>query len=229
MSTLVLRYKRLHEKIGNEYPYQGVIVWNGVEKRFDRMFFRGIIGELHNILKEAPLETRVIFQRTDREGIVPFELGEHTIRLIRRDPVLAYKKMNFNSEPTVQVTGSGEGAAFGRYVYLRVENGMIEDPLTGHWKTFAYGPEKGWMIRDDETNDHTRWLPLVSLIDSAPEGATNLERLAFTRWALLDVEQLLCRMDATRFYVPRPWNSHGPWISREELLKLYEKSKEHMV
>ena len=222
--AIYLRYKRLHEKVAGEYPYTGTLALNAEEIDLPALSFRDIVQRVHEVLRAHPGTSRVVFQRTERPGIMPFELGPRTVDMLRRDPEEAYQAMNFNTEKSVQATGSGEGSVFSRHVYLRVENGNIEDPLSGQWLTFAYGEKLGWMIRGPGNNT-SKWLPLVGLIDDAPEGAKGIERLAYTRWALLDVEELLARTNS-HFYLPRPWNTNGPWITREELLHLYNKSKE---
>jgi hypothetical protein len=224
VTTLTLEYQRIHQKVDGEYPFQGAFIIEQAREAFDSLFFKRIVGRLHELLVMYPHLTRVIFQRTDRQGIVPIELGPGTVETLRVDPLTAYRSMNFNPEPSVNITGSSIGAEFARHLHIRVQDGKVEDPLSGSWRTLAYGSKQGWKIRG-ENNRSTTWLPLVALIDDAPEGTSNIERIAFTRWALVDVEALLAT-DVTHFYLPRPWNLNGPWISREELQHLYKKSKE---
>lgn len=225
MTTVTLEYKRIHQKVNGEYPFQGAFILDTKEREpFDSLFFSKIIGRLHELLVLYPAIDRVLFQRTDRQGIVPLELGPSTVHLVRVDPLTAYRAMNFNAEPSDMATGAGTGAAFSRHVYVRVQDGKVEDPLSGTWRTLAYGSKQGWRIRGN-TNRSATWLPLVSLIDDAPAGTSDIERIAFTRWALVDVESLLST-DSTHFYLPRPWNVNGPWITKEELQYLYAKSKE---
>lgn len=41
-------------------------------------------------------------------------------------------------------------------------------------------------------------------------------------WGCVAVANLLGSTDAQRFFLPRPWNRSGPWISREHLQKKYD-------
>lgn len=226
MNVITVRYQRLTSKIDGEYPYAGAFEVGDTKEVFDKMNFKRVIARLHEILVETPSLERVIFQRCDRPGIMPVELGTYTVDQLRTDPLSAYRSMNFNPEPTTAVTGAVESSRFGRHIYLRVQNGMIEDPLTGEWLTLAYGTKQGWKIRA-KNNRSSTWLSLHALVDDAPEGVSSIERIAFANWALVDVEELL-KHDNTHFYLPRAWNANGPWITKEELLRLYEKHKENL-
>lgn len=221
---ITLRYKRLQEKVNGEYPYQGTFEIAEAKEPFDSASFKQLVVRMHEILTQFPDIDRIIFQRDDRPGIVPFELGPQTIRELRTDPLTAYRSMSFNPEPSVSVTGLSVGNTFSRHVYVCVRDGKVEDPITGTWRTLAYGTKQGWKIRG-VGNNSAAWLPLVALVDDAPDGVVSIERIVFARWALVDVEDLL-RTESTHFYLPRPWNLNGPWISREELQHMYSRSKE---
>jgi hypothetical protein len=224
--AVVVRYRRVPEKVGDEYVYEGSLSCNAVNARFEAWPFRSIVQCVHVALTQHPEIDRVVFQRTERPGICPYNFGPKAVYTFRTDPEAAYRSMDFNAEPSVMVTGAGDDSKFGRTLYLRVESGQVEDPLTGKWESFGYGVKHGWMIRPTGNNDTGTWLRVLGLIDSAPDGVTNVERLAFVHWALIDVEELLRRRN-THFYLPRPWNLNGPWITREELQHLYTKSKEN--
>lgn len=225
MTVLTLRYKRIHKKVDGDFPYQGAFELGAVQEAFESMHFRRMVARTHEILSQHPHVERVVFQRDDRPGIVPFELGPGTVQLLRTDPTAAYRAMNFNPEPSVNVTAGSLGSEFSQHVYIRVQEGKVEDPLTGAWKTLAYGHKQGWKVRGENNRSDT-WLPLVALVDDAPEGVSSIERIVFARWALVDVDELL-KTAATHFYLPRPWNVNGPWITREELQHLSKKNKEN--
>ena len=224
-ATVTLRYQRVHKTVGGEFPYVGTIEFGQAKEEFQELPFRKVISRLHTILADHAALDRVIFQRVDRDGIMPFELGPKTVELLRTNPVEAYRSMNFNSDPSVQATGQGLTAEFGRYLYIRIETGKAQCPLDGDWKTLAFGHQSGWKIRG-KNNNSSSWLSLHALIDDAPEGVSNIERIVFTRWALVDIEELL-KTDKNNFYFPLPWNINGPWVSREELMHLYAKTKEN--
>lgn len=222
--VITLRYRRLHEAVDGDFPYEGSITADDCKMQFTALPFKKLVGMLHEVLQKYQEDTRVIFQRVDRPGITPFELGPHTIKQLRVDPVGAYRSMNFNSEPSLSATGMSVGRDFSRHIYVAVSNCRVEDPITGTWKVLAYGHKQGWKIRGDNNKSST-WISIVGLLDDAPEGSTSIERIVFVRWAIVDVEDLL-NTSAKRFYIPRPWNTNGPWISRDELQYMYDNSKE---
>jgi hypothetical protein len=222
VTVLEVRYRRLQTKDNGEYPYAGCFVFEGVTEEFPALFYRQLIGRLHDLLKEHPTLDRLLFQRTERRGILPFELGPGTFQLLREDPVAAYRAMTVEIDRGASVSAATlgtEGATFGRYLYLRIQRGEVSDPLTGQRLNLAYGEKQGWKIRAQNSASDT-WLPLFSVIDDAPLGATAIERIAYMHWALLDVEYLL-KLDHPAFYLPCPWNTTGPWVTREELQQRY--------
>jgi len=224
MNILELHYQRLHEfNIDGEYPYTGFFRVDKHEMHFASASFKELVHTMHKLLVDTDAIKRVILQRTERDDVRPFELGPTTFDLLKTDPAAAYAAMTMPID--TQVSGAGAGDTFGRQVYLRVANGQIEDPLTGKWLTLAYGTKQGWKIRG-EGNASSEWLSLSAVVDDAPEGTKTIERLIYMRWALIDVEELL-KKSSDRFYLPRAWNKNGPWITREELVALYEKSKEN--
>ena len=225
MSVLCITYRRLSTKLSNgEYAHDGAIDIMGSTVVFKDASFKHIIEALYTALTSNESVDRVILQRTDRPGIAPIELGSTLVQLLRTDPLSAYRAMNFNAIPAISTGGSSVGADFSRHVYVRIQDGRVEDPLTGTWRPLAYGSKQGWKVRAENNNSST-WLPLVALVDDAPSGAGSIERIAFATWAIVDVEELL-KTNAREFYLPRVWNTNGPWILREELQALYEESKE---
>lgn len=227
--TLTLRYRRLGVKVGDDFPYQGQFeLFNaGLGEDcilFDSLPFKDIVSRLHEILIANPVLTRVVFKRDDHEGILPMELGNDAISLLRADPVGAYRAMTFKNPSSLTVLGTAESNKFSRYVYVRVRGGNVEDPITGTSCCLAYGDKYGWKIRGT-TNRPEEWLPISTLIDDAPEGVSSIERLVFIHWALIDVEDLL-KTSHDRFFLPRSWNPEGAWIAKESLQRMYEKSKE---
>lgn len=218
---LTLHYKRVNNVVDGEYVYSGRFELDGTSlEDFIGYKYQKIVGQLHNHLVGADAHTRVFLQRTERPGLSPTELGENLIQLLRTDPLTAYRTM---TQPLQSCAETPDTKDFGRQVYIRVSMGKIEDPITGEWRTLAYGRTSGWKIRG-EGNSSESWIALNTLVDNAPEGGSSIERIAYANWALVDVAELL-RQPANKFYLPRPWNTNGPWISRQELTDRYMKEK----
>jgi len=218
--TLVLSYRRMKEKRGDEYPYNGKIEVRGLETNYSESFvgwdYKRIIVRLHQLLLTHDAK-KALFQRTERDDLMPVELGERLLHLLRVDPLSAYRAMLYESAPAAGsqtaiddvITGS-----FGEVVYLRMANGRVEDPETGAMLSLGYGPQSGWRVRRNDNNSGN-WIP-IQPVDDAPDGTSFAERLAFFRWARVKVQDLLAQK-LERYYLPRAWNEKGPWISHMEL------------
>lgn len=218
--TVVLSYKRMREKRGDEYPYNGKIEVRGGASKHSESFlgweYKKVIVRLHQLLLEHDAK-KVIFQRTERDDLMPVELGERLLKLLREDPLSAYRAMLYESAPIQTSTTKVQDRAanfFDEVVYLRMVNGTIEDPETGTMLSLAYGPQSGWRIRRNDNNSGA-WIP-IQPVDESPDGTSFGERLAFFRWAKVKVQDLLDQK-LERYYLPRSWNTKGPWISHVEL------------
>ena len=228
---LVMEYKRLTTEVNGEYPYTGKFIVPGQDPApFIGWTFKKLVAKLSDLLNADDELDDVIFQRVDRPNIMPMGLGPQLLNLLRKDPLSAYRQMTF--DPMTKKGGlhmqrerSSEHAAiaevFGRFVYLEMQKAVVLCPLTGEWKTLAYGEKYGWKVRGDG-NSHGRWVPIEELIDDSPEGSQGMERLAFCTWAKVDVKALI-DLGCERYYLPRRWNVNGPWISRADLERMIEE------
>lgn len=89
--------------------------------------------------------------------------------------------------------------AFGEEVYVSRRDGLVESPFTGRW--------------EPETGAHN--LVASVAVPGPPE------------WMILSVE-LLLRVDAERYWLPRRWNPGEGWVTKEDLsamLNTYKKEK----
>lgn len=221
---LLLEYKRLSKEVDGVYPYTGKFTYKGSDEHFIGWSFKKLVSRLSDILLSNADIDAVVFQRVDREGILPMSLGSATIDLLRKDPLSAYRAMNFNTshfQSEKDREHSKLARTFGPVVYVKMASGNVQCPITGEWKSLAYGVKTGWKIRG-EAKTHDKWVPLLSVIDSAPEGSSGLERIAFCQWAQVDVQALL-DLGCDKYYLPRNWNVGGPWIERERLEQLLKE------
>lgn len=239
--VLTLYYRRLKEKQGDEYPYRGCIELtrdgDEVKEDFICWSYKKIVARLSELSNKYTI-SKMLFQRTEREDIFPVELGNRIMDLIKSDPVAAYRSLVYEPAPvqtkggvsvdqkwpppTTRVAAGYDtlSRAFGEEVYLRMANGMIEDPETGEWATMAYGPKFGWRIRRED-NKPAGWI-MVDLVDESPEGTSFAERIAFARWAKVSVHTLLAQ-ELDRYFLPRDWNEDGSWVEHDNLKKRLER------
>lgn len=222
---ITLEYKRLREEVDGEYPYTGAFKIPGMgDIAFISWHFKKVIGKLSDLLNIYQDVNEVTLQRVDRAGILPMGFGPAMIKMLREDPLTAYRTLTFEQQQYRSADAAQQNLtsrSFGPVVYLRMKQGKVECPLTGQYRTLAYGDRYGWKIRG-EGNAHEKWVPLVDLVDVSPEGTQGVQRLAFAIWARVSVQDLL-DLGAPEYYLPRPWNRRpSGWIDREELESLLE-------
>jgi hypothetical protein len=255
--NIILHHKRHPELVNDEHLWSGTLELqdqDGKRVRADSfvgMTYRKMLVMLSRMLRENP-ESKVVFRRTDRKGLQPILLGEDIRVLLRDDPVQALRYMdlqpgspvqgderNVTPEPVLRAGLDTLADAFGERVYLKMQHGQVQDPLTGTWSQLAYGPKIGWRIRG-ESNKSESWLPIQLegvVIDTCPSGETEEElkadmqvlaaALATCRWASVEVEQLLQR-STKKFFLPRRWNNGRQWIDRADLRARLDKYKKEI-
>lgn len=246
--VLVLHHARKPELVNDEHLYYGRLELQNGEGEvlqsdpFLGMQFHRMLTLVARELVKHP-EARVVMQRFDSPGLVPVQLGEQLRVLLRDDPTAAIRAMDIRGQfapgPITPLQGpvlrSGVDTladAFGERVYLRMQGGYVEDPLTGCFTSLAYGPVNGWFVRG-KSNSYQEWLPIrlegaevgvdADLVASDPQAAVAKlgEVLPTLRWASCLVEDLL-KMPGNRFYLPRQWNKRQ-WISRRDLQESLDK------
>jgi hypothetical protein len=93
-------------------------------------------------------------------------------------------------------------ATFGDEVFIRRRGDQVECPCCGLWADihiYALKPHR------------------VSACRSMACGVKLPIALRSDRWASIETSSLLANPDRERFFFPREWNTHGPWITREDL------------
>lgn len=220
--TVELTYRRVGE------TYVGSIA--GEEATWSS--FAAMMTDAHRWLI-ARSNAGLLIQRTDRDGLLPVQLGDKELELLRTDPVayiaahtishrtvdLSHGKRSRLAEQERYVVPKSAGlraghdtlaAAFGERVYVRlraVEDGhQLEHPLTGRW--VPLGTDK-WVQRVD-----------FEVVLTSSNG-----------WVSFKVLDLL-EAPAARYYLPREWNAYGGWISKDQLQEMYNqfiKERDHVV
>jgi hypothetical protein len=218
----------MSDEIVVSYERHGTAYEGTIEgQAFSGKTFAQMMTLVHMRLVKLP-KARLIMQRTERPGLMPVEVAPEDVELLRVDPVTYIRKHTV--EPiTVDMRGSRKGQhalargerveipkssgiraghdtiaeAFGEVVYARMRNNNVESPNDGRWVTLQ---------------------TLESWLKAAPTEVVTPE----LGWVGIRVADLL-RTQNSRFYLPREWNPHRSWITKEQLIELLEQFEEEKV
>jgi len=249
VESVVLCYRRNPQLVGGRHLFSFSLTEQtgrgvrGFALSMLHVEYRGMMLEVSRALRRHPA-ARVVMQRIDRENLKPVQLGEDIRTLLRDDPVAALRALDpllaCPTEPAAtSLIRSGEDTladAFGEILYLSVREGQVEDPCSGEYRGFAYGPEKGWLIRGSEDKADA-WLPVFLGAHDPPhppgESVDVGSVLVSARWARVSAE-VLCGFSngdflrPDEFYLPRRWNEQGAWITREALRRRLEQFRKEV-
>lgn len=219
MSTeILLQYKRVGEK------YDGIFFLNGeVHLPFKSADFSAMFTVLHKYLVEMP-DATVQLQRAENDSFLPIFMEQNMVDLLRTDPAkylqahtIPHRTIDLRKpdrtgklaekyvvpQPSIRAGHDTLAAAFGDVVYLSYRSNRVEDPFTGRWCSVGEFEE-------------SRGIKLQEVIQHGTCG-----------WVTVSMEQLLFVDPFSKgYYLPREWNEHGPWISKEELQQKYNLYKE---
>ena len=188
-------------------------LWEFEKKAFNKLL--AVTSEKLNDKEFSDIK-KVVFLRTDKVGLKPVVLDNPTVELLRSNPVAAIRAMSF-SLPSVAETQealskmrvapipllkSGYDTlsdSVGAEVYCRMHKGLVECPGCGMWST---------------GNN-----PFIC----KKKCRTQLKPVDYTlMWVRFDTFALL-NLKLSRYYLARAFNHTPPWISHEELSKLYDQ------
>jgi hypothetical protein len=206
----------------------------GVAERseFTRIAFEDMLLRAARLLDSAATpgepgaRARVVLRRTDRAGLLPYVLDAATVDLLRHDPLAAIASMTYRTTaplvsplarevppPGAPVLKAGTDVladAFGDDIWVRVRGAELECPGCGLWGTFA-SPALAESRRE----------VLKVVFACSKRCSVRVVAACHARWASVRVDELLLTA-AARFYLPRAWNTDGPWITRQALSKTYQ-------
>ncbi len=168
------------------------------------MTWLDLLKKLATYLKTFPQVGLILF-RTDHPTSIPSRVAEREVELFRTDPVQAIRNWTAqNVTEAALLTPIPVGYevlpdAFGDSIYLRFHADCVESPFTGDMIPVEL-EDDGW-------------------IRNAPFGLP-MEQVN-PRWVTCSTKDIL-NGGGERFFIPRGWNPHPPWISFDELSKRYE-------
>lgn len=209
------------------------------ESDFAHVEYRSMMKELAGVLthwspEEHP-ELKVLVQRTDRAGLVPYTLDQQTVDLMRTDPVAGIEALSFTQAsptvieettkrahnpppmPTLKVANATLCDAFGETVAFKVRGHELECPGCGFW---------GMFTTPGLLNDPERAGQVFKTIFACPKKChARLQVSCHAEWGFVRIEDLLTKTKLDAFYFPRAWNGGQPWVSRESLQQKYDAYK----
>lgn len=184
---------------------------------FEAIEFAPMLYKFAQALQDYP-DAQGIIQRTDRPGLVPYNLDGQTADLFRTDPVAAVASMMVNygspsnaiarvkkqtapAPSTLRVGFDTLADSFGDELYARldVEKARVECPCCGIWNPFV-----------------------GEFVCRNPKCAKQLELEVTGKWAAFSTSTLLSTQ-SPRFYFPRAWNGYQPWVTWEALNEKYNQ------
>lgn len=241
MTRLLLAWRRKNELVRDQHPLEGYIALQKGEQstklwEFDGKDYQWMILQLSKTASNHP-DAGLFMLRLEQPNALAIELSEKDANLLRTDPLRYIAATNF-SQRTVRLgdavsvkdrtkvslrplrAGSDVLAeAFGEELYLRMRRGgSTECPFCGRWlaRTGTDGVDDS-LFRCRNCNI------AIAGVRAVPTKSGG--------WVALRTEQLLMfgegREGCERYYLPREWNTNGPWISHADLKQKYEQySKE---
>lgn len=227
-SEVILEYKRVKGDLST-----GRILWYDqlasqyVENEFEDIEFRPMLILFAKALAKYPTALGT-FQRTDRPGLVPYNLDVKVVDLFRTDPVAAIESMCPNPSPSTTIQRTREERK-PQFIRMSVRSGF--DVLAD-----AFGDELFSPLRVKGCDPYAEcpccgiWCNVLlgSISCRNPSCVLSDNRLLLKRvnkkWVSFRTDDVLATK-SNRYYLPRAWNDGRPWVSWEDLNKKYEEYK----
>jgi hypothetical protein len=190
---------------------------------FEASDWRPMMKLFAQVIAANPLVEHVYVQRTDHGNLVTTKLTKGEVDLWRRDPIRAIESLEVppvvidlrseravSSVPPLRAGEDTVAQCFGEVIYTRARAGGLECVGCGSWR---------------------RYSPAFYVCRGC--GTFNLHNPhKLTRWEGVLVVDLLASTTLNRFYLPRAWNPHGKWITKDqlqEMLSQYIQDKEKVL
>jgi len=200
------------------------LVWT----TFTQSNWRMVTNTFARAVAAYPDVKDVYIKRTDRPGLIALKLKEEEVELWRRDPIEAMRSWELpqqtislresvgrifpvsacpvsESFPPLRAGQETLAQCFGDIVYTRYRANLIECFGCGRW------------VSEDQSTTPASHFVCDSCGSFAIQNPHEL-----TEWVGVYVRDLLTS-SLSRFYIPRAWNKHGKWITREQLSDFYNQ------
>jgi len=243
---ILLAWERSTELVGDEHTNSGYISVEQdglivLKQDFEAALYHTMITDLSRMARSRP-EAEVHFMRLDQKPQpVAMQMDAKMLKLLREDPV---KYITATSPPPIRVDLRSKtkvavqdavklrplrvgydtlADAFGDEVCIRVRFGDggafdAECPGCGRWAGFGMKASTNqYLLRCEQgcsnPKAHGTWV--------AVERLAPLSKTENPRWAVVSLKELLDKK-YERYFLPRAWNTSGPWIIHEDLQKKHE-------
>jgi len=220
---------------------------------FKDFTFARMMSHLAKIARDYDECTGIILEREEAKGT--YRMGEEEIRQLREDPAAAISSMQVpdkivvvrdtpeptfthpEGEETIQLRSGHDtiADAFGDYVYCRMKEGRVENPITGRWSGLC----RSELTRPPEQIYVTVYQGDVDRLRTVDPGHTGRLELpwfeAGENWLKTRTVNLIAfgvLAGCNKFFLPRRWNKSGPWVSHADLEQMFEtylKEKEDVT
>jgi hypothetical protein len=192
---------------------RGALTLSTFEKVSFSLVFARLAAEV-SVFVEKEEKIGVTVRRTDLNQPA-VRLDEETIFLLHADPVAVIRSLRpapskifvRRADPALlsplRIGFDALAATFGDEVFIRRRGDQVECPCCGLWANIGVSTPDPRLT--------------ASLCRSMACGAKLPITLRSDRWASIETSSLLANPDRERFFFPREWNTHGPWITREDL------------
>ena len=205
------------------------------EGSFQNYTFDAMILTLSNAMKHWPEDVPidVIFQRVDRDGLLPVTLDVATVHLIRTDPAAAVAALSLKDAspssvvkrvvenrtpiviPPLPVGDDVLADTFGDQLYFKVRGHELECPCCGFWGAFA---APGLLNHPDREGTSFK------TVFACPKRCGCRTQVTCNKtWGYVSTEHLLADTACNAFYFPRAWNGGRPWVTRDALHLMYRQ------
>jgi len=217
--NITLCYRRVPGDLSS-----GLFVLNTEEpavlENFENLSFIEMMKKLAGWLA-VYLEAGAFVQRIDRPGLIAMRLPQDEVDLFRDDPAEAIRRRTFvpqtvhigsekveavNMVPPLLAGHDALVDCFGDVVFVRALGREVECACCGAWAP-VNALQYRWAYNCQECGAY------VEVIER-PEGIP---------WAGIRVLDLLQHTSADRYFLPRGWNPHGKWITRNQLGDLFNQ------
>lgn len=227
MPSITLEYKRVG------HSYKGRILHDAIPcLDIEDASFKELMVAVCSKMK-ADTSARVFLKRVERPGLRPVEIAGAEYEELLSDPEafadarstehrVVHTRDGVSVADTVKLTVRAGvdtlADAFGGVVYCRMRRGGgVECPCCGRWGVARSDRNMNGFFRCKACSAE-----IIGKAYPTKDGG----------WWGIDIRVLLQDTTSKMFYLPRAWNTSGPWISREDLERKYEqylKEKDNAV
>lgn len=231
---IIVAWAREKNLIENQHPLTGYLEVQDQgqvvrHEEFNRVFYNQVIARLSNELRANPHLENVTLVRLEADVEMPLDVA--TIQLIREDPVAYIRR---TSAPAVVFRPQSEVKVSDELkIKLRpVEAGY--DAMANTFGSYLFTRRKG---EEAECIGCGRWVELLPNRAAGPTFRTascdcghqmyGTTVRSEREWLMLNTEEVLSVSPTNkRYYLPRTWNTNGPWISHGDLQQKFEQYQE---